>query len=332
MDSASHLSMGIAVGLFTSALAKENGLEYSTATLMSVSIVANLVPDIDVILKFKSNASYIENHRGKTHALVVGLLWVVLISLIAYFFSTTNLSIILLTAFLGIFLHLGTDYLNGYGVQLLWPFYKKWIALGLTHTIDTVIIISHVIAFVLILVFHQSALIIIPTLFICISIYLLFSLFYQLHIKLKLLKKYGKYKRMIVQAKSTPRTWKYVYETTDKNFYIGLFQKNTLTELRQEKRIEVIDKQLELKLMSDHNLKTFIEFTPIYNYTIKELENNVLEIKYYDLRYLVVKKGKLMYQFYCAVHVLDDTIIKSYLGFVLNEDVVDRKLKNKATS
>lgn len=335
MDSTSHVCMGVATGFLISGVATKLGVEVTTSSIVAISVVANVLPDIDVVYKIKNNAAYINNHRGRSHSLVISLLWILGLTLIGSLAIKGNPPLLyLITATIGVMLHLFTDLLNGYGVQLLWPFQKKWIALGITYTIDAFILISHIIAFALIIVFKFNEVYTLSILYLIIIIYLIIAFIIHYFLKGMLIQKYGRYKRLILQSKSTPLKWKYVYETTDKKFYIGEIVGNQINQIRYEKRSEILDPKLQKTLFKDKDVKAFIDFAPIYNYTVKDKKdedgNDILEVKFYDLRYLILRKERYMYQFNCIVHVKDDKVQRSYIGFVLNDDTVEKKIKKEA--
>lgn len=332
MDTSSHVSMGAATGLFVASVASANNVEINTSALVIYSIVANVLPDIDVVLKLKSNATYINNHRGVTHSIVFALIWIVMLSSIAQFRSPENYIYYIIVATLGISAHIFTDLLNGYGVQFLWPFHKKWIAFGITYTFDIVFLISHFVTLILMFTLSIDPIIIIPVLYFIIILYIFVEFILHYRLRKMLIQKYGKYKRLILQSKSRPLQWKYVYETDDKNFYMGIINKQEIIQLRYEKRLETIPLHIEKILLKDKAVNAFINFTPIYNYHIKHRANGTLEIKYYDLRYLMVRKGKQMYQLNCLVRIKDDKVLKSYVGFVINEETAHKKLRKQNTN
>lgn len=326
MDSSSHVCMGAATGLFIAGVASTHNIEINTSALIIFSIAANVLPDIDVVLKLKSNATYINNHRGVTHSVVFAILWVILLSGIALLKSPENYMYYVIVAAFGICAHIFTDLLNGYGVQLLWPFRKKWIALGITYTFDAVFLISHIVTLIIMYLFSLKATVVIPILYSFIALYILVEFILHYRLRKLLILKYGKYKRLILQSKSRPLQWKYVYETTDKNFYMGIINNHDIIQLRYEKRLETIPYDIEQILLKDKAVNAFINFTPIYNYHIKHRANGTMEIKYYDLRYLMVRKGRQMYQLNCLVRINNGKVLKSYVGFVINEETAHKKL------
>jgi inner membrane protein len=317
--------MGIATGLIISNVATQNNVEVNEASVVCVSIIANIICDIDVVLKLKSNQSYIKNHRGISHSFLLTIFWIVLISFLGYLSVKQNYFIYLLVAIVGVYSHIFTDLLNGYGVQFLWPIHKKWIALGITYTFDTVLISLHIIAFLLIIYAKTNVLLTFLTIYLFILIYIFISYIYHYQLKKLLIRKYGKYKRLIIQAKSLPFNWKYVYETTDKKFYMGIVRFKTIIQLRYEKRKEILSEALEKEIMKDKNVKTFIAFTPIYNYVIKHYPDHKIDIRFYDLRYLMVRKNTMYYTFNCLIHLENNNVKSSFLGFTINEDNARKK-------
>lgn len=332
MDSTSHVLMGTATGLMIATGMSSLGYEISTTAVVATSIVANVFPDIDVIFKIKGNDAYINAHRGASHSLIVSIIWVSIIATFAYILQPDYFMLYFGIALIGVFSHLFTDLLNGYGVQFFWPFQKRWIALGVTYTFDAVFSLTHILGLTLVLLFDFDVIRVFTFIYIAIILYIYISFMYHYQLKADLIKKYGRYKRLILQAKTTPYNWKYVYETNDKKFYMGTIRFRQITQLRYERRHETLDTDLENILKKNKNVKTFIDFTPIYNYHVKTRENGIVEIKFYDLRYLIVRKNQYSYTFNCFVQVQDNNVLSSYLGFTINENQAHKKfekIKNK---
>lgn len=320
MDTPSHICMGAATGLMVSQIALNQGVDVNVASVVTLSIAANCFPDIDVLYKLKSNNAYISNHRGKSHSIVFALLWVSILTVLGFYTTNSHLEIYFYVALLGVSLHLFTDLLNGYGVALIWPFNPKWIALGITYTFDAILIALHVIGFIAIFIFDADVLLTFMIIYAILIIYIFVSFIYHYHLKQRLIKKYGKYKRLILQARAQPFSWKYVYETTDKEFFMGIIIRSKIEQVRFEKRLEVLSDDLEAILYKNKDYKAFIDFTPIYNYKIKHRPDDVLEIKFYDLRYLMVRKNQQFFTFNCFVQLKNNEIITSYLAFTINEE------------
>ncbi|MDL2211981.1 metal-dependent hydrolase [Erysipelotrichaceae bacterium OttesenSCG-928-M19] len=329
MDTSSHIGMGIATGLMISNVATNNNIEVNTASIVAISVMANVFPDIDIVFKLKSATAYINNHRGASHSLLLSFVWIAFITFFGYLSVQENFFIYLICASLGIFLHIFTDLLNGYGVQFLWPIHKKWIAFGITYTFDAVLLLLHIISFILIFIFKLPTL---QTFFVAyglIAIYIIISFIYHYFLKKALISKYGKFKRLILQAKASPFNWKYVYETYDKKFYMGIVHNKSIIQLRYEQRLEILDQEFEKILYQNKDVKAFIDFTPIYNYHIHNRSNGIIEIKFYDLRYLMVRKNQQTFTFNCIVEVKNNEVISSYLGFTINEENATKKFEKR---
>lgn len=324
MDTTSHICMGAAIGITAKAIIT-NDISSTETSLITFSIIANVIPDIDIILKLKNNATYINNHRGVTHSIIFALLWILLLSGIGSLLIDTSFTNILIISTIGISLHIFTDLLNSYGVMFLWPFDKKWIAFGITYTFDFMIIASHLLAFGLLFFFKTDPLVTMIILFSIINIYFGIAYAYHYYLKMKLIEKYGNYKRLILKSRSTPHNWKYVYETTDKRFFIGTIRGRSITQLRYEKRKEILDKNIEKILYENKDIKSFLDFCPIYNYNIVR-EGGLKIIRFYDLRYLMIRNDRQMYQFNAVVKMKDNKIVNSYVGFVINEDILHKKI------
>lgn len=334
MDTPSHICMGAAVGLCASTIANSHGIEVATSSVVVLSIIANSFPDIDVLFKLKSEHSYINYHRGFSHSALFAVIWIILLSVLGFIFNGyEHYFFYLILVSIGIGLHLFTDLLNGYGVQFLWPFKRKWIAFGLTYTFDVLLFSLHIVAFAAIFLLGTPVLITFGIVYSILILYIITAYFYHYYLKQQLVHKYGKLKRLILQSRSTPFKWKYVYETYDKNFYMGLIYKKKITQLRYEKRQEILDPELEKELMKDKKVKAFIDFTPIFNYEITHEPDGSMVIKFYDLRYLMVKNDNQYYIFNCIVRVKNNVILKSYIGFIVskgNEEKKFDKIKEKS--
>ena len=119
---------------------------------MLATIAGSNIPDIDTVLKLRNNAKYIRNHRGITHfhscsdSLVFPYKW----HLFAFFSDAPYLHL-LLWSFIAVFLHVFVDILMP-TVHNITALHKKWVALGIINTFDTVIFFIHILAIACMLV------------------------------------------------------------------------------------------------------------------------------------------------------------------------------------
>ncbi len=125
MDNICHTLVGAAIG--------ESGLKTRTrcgnATLM---IAANL-PDIDVAI-FATGQSSLAFRRGITHGVLAQCVLPLVLAAVMWRLarrpgastSEPSLGWMVVLSYLGVFSHVGLDWLNTYGIRLLMPFSERW--------------------------------------------------------------------------------------------------------------------------------------------------------------------------------------------------------------
>ncbi|TBL74021.1 metal-dependent hydrolase [Paenibacillus thalictri] len=148
MDSGTHLVIGFGLaGLayIDPVVAADHSV--STAVLIG-TVLGSQAPDLDTLLRFKSNAAYIKNHRGTSHSPPFLLLWTLLITFGLYLAFGSSLPVLHvgMWVLIAVVFHVFTDLFNMYGTQALRPFSEKWIAWNIIHIFDPFIFVSHVIA------------------------------------------------------------------------------------------------------------------------------------------------------------------------------------------
>jgi inner membrane protein len=110
------------------------------ATVMMV-LAAN-APDVDVIGGFPGGLSYLEYHRGYTHALVFAPVVALIPLLLARLVARARISwAAYLACVAGVLSHLLMDWTNVYGIRLLLPFSPRWLRLDMTDIIDPWILV-----------------------------------------------------------------------------------------------------------------------------------------------------------------------------------------------
>ena len=93
MDSGTHLVMGLGLA----GLASIDPVVASDQTLYAAVLIGTVVgsqaPDLDGLLRLKSNAAYIRNHRGVSHSIPAVAIWTYSLSpsLFETWFSGFNL-------------------------------------------------------------------------------------------------------------------------------------------------------------------------------------------------------------------------------------------------
>jgi len=129
MDFAHHAIIG-SIGF--SALSS-GGHELAGIGFMAGSVF----PDLDVAFLVFGKRAYLKNHQGPTHSLILSPLFALLIAYfltIPFGFGWTAV----FATLMGIWLHSLLDYMNTFGVCLLWPLNKKKYSLDAVFFIDIV--------------------------------------------------------------------------------------------------------------------------------------------------------------------------------------------------
>jgi membrane-bound metal-dependent hydrolase YbcI (DUF457 family) len=138
MEPVTHALASIALG--------RAGLNKITRMATPMLLVSGLVADVDWVTRLGGASAFLHGHRTATHSLPGT---VVLIAVVTAAFwlagrKYPKLAVEILPALFicaaGAGVHLFLDLLNGYGVQLMWPFGEKWYAWDLADSVDAWII------------------------------------------------------------------------------------------------------------------------------------------------------------------------------------------------
>jgi inner membrane protein len=129
--------------LFGLALAK-TGLERSTPKATLALLIGANLPDLDLLAWFGGHISYLNYHRGLSHALsglVCEAFLLAAILLVAHRMrskhaSPANFRMLFLTSLAGLGSHTLLDYTNSYGIRPFLPFDGRWFAADLVFIVD----------------------------------------------------------------------------------------------------------------------------------------------------------------------------------------------------
>lgn len=105
-------------------------------------MVGSQVPDLDIVLRLKSDTAYLKYHRGISHSFPVQFftaLWAA--SLLHFLFPAISWEIIYLWTLASSSIHIMLDLLTSYGTQAFLPFTDKKIACDILMIIDFPILI-----------------------------------------------------------------------------------------------------------------------------------------------------------------------------------------------
>lgn len=150
MDTATHLVVGIGLA----GLAHVDPIvsaDPNLAVAVAIGTIAgSQAPDLDTLLRIRSNALYIRHHRGASHSIPALFIWTALITAgSALITGTRHIDHLALWTLAAVCFHVAQDLFNAYGTQALRPFSKRWIAWNIIHIFDPFIFTSHLIAILL---------------------------------------------------------------------------------------------------------------------------------------------------------------------------------------
>ena len=135
MDNLTHTLTGVAVARL--------GLDKRVAgATLTLALACNL-PDLDIVTGFAGSASYLEHHRGITHAfaaspvLAAGLAFV----LSRWPKSPPRFVPTFLLAWLGIWIHIVEDLWTSYGTRALLPFDAGWYSWDWIFIVDPALLV-----------------------------------------------------------------------------------------------------------------------------------------------------------------------------------------------
>jgi len=145
VDTGSHLLLGLTLAgasLAIPAVAADPSLQHA---LIAASLVGSHAPDFDAVARLKGETVYLRHHRGITHSLPAPAIWAAAIGLpAAWLFGVwEQAALLFLWTMLAVIFHIALDLFNGYGVQCLRPFTRRWLHLDSLCLFDPYIFGAH---------------------------------------------------------------------------------------------------------------------------------------------------------------------------------------------
>lgn len=246
--------------------------------------LAAMAPDLDIVAQFKGDLAYLQNHRGWSHSIPALLVTSGIITILLHFIFHGTVPILSLfgVTFAGALSHSLFDMLNSYGVRLLWPFYRKKIALSLISLVDWFLIVFS--SCTLIAGTYSSK---------AFTFWALILVVYVLYRRwaVRGMQRYlrdtfaehGLKKIVILPARFQIIHWDFLVETSGL-FMVGKIHCFSLaTEVRRQ--LEKTKANPFIKAALESNLgKLFMEFTPHFHVMYKEVDCRHL-VQFMDLRY-----------------------------------------------
>ncbi|REE92872.1 inner membrane protein [Paenibacillus taihuensis] len=324
MDSGTHLVMGLGLAGLASVdpvIAADQTLH---AAVLIGTVVGSQAPDLDGVLRLKSNALYIRNHRGASHSIPAILIWTVLITAILELIFGFNLPWLHVGGWilLAVCVHVFSDLFNTYGTQAARPFTEKWISWNIIHIFDPVIFVSHLIAIVLWALRIGDPTIIFPSLYAFLIVYYIWRTVVHRALGKQMIRLdtvHEKGDQYVLIPTISLHDWNVVKRRADGSFFIGDFRGG---KLRWMDRAKCSDHPAVEKSKNDHSIRAFLYFT---SFACAEVQEHPwgYEVRWSDVRY----RHRKQYPFVGVL--LMDTEFKtlgSYVGW-LSEDRLQKRLR-----
>ncbi len=246
-------------------------------------VAGSLSPDLDIIAKVKNDYYYLKHHRGFSHSFAgVLLLSACIAGFAGLLYQDSSFFKVYTWALAGGLVHVILDFLNSYGVQLLWPFSRKKYSLSLLKIFDLFIVMLGIAA-----VFSSKGAVPVKT--------VIMSAFGLYMITLGIMRRLAGQKAWIFfkgrvekkNVKVLPSLlgffeWDFII-VSNKHVTVG-----RVHLLRQGviviERLRLLQKNDKERFMENRVAGFFKEFTPIYHIGIRKRVDTT-EVVYTDLRY-----------------------------------------------
>jgi len=134
MEPVTHALTSIALG--------RAGLNKITRMATPILLVSGLAADVDWVTRFSGARAFLRGHRTATHSLLGTVALIAAVTagfwLAGRKYPKLAVGVLptLVICTVGAGVHLLLDLLNGYGVDLMWPFSTKWYAWDIADSVD----------------------------------------------------------------------------------------------------------------------------------------------------------------------------------------------------
>ncbi len=326
MDSLSHIAMGSGIVAISHIIPDVQTSDKKWLFIIG-AVLASIAPDFDVIFKAKGQDKFLQIHRAKSHSIFTVLFLGTLAG--AIFFPLLDIpwyTVMLVYVFCS-FMHVFTDIFNNYGTQFLWPISTKWYAFSFTNTTDLTMHITHALGILLWIITPIEPQYIFLILYGLFVVYFIILFFARRYLKKEIRKKYSdeRVKNVWLISKSLPQRWKYICETSQ-FYYVGVVEGKTIKQRDKKVKDKLLPQNYFDIIKKDIAYKNFTDFSQVYYWWHKELDNGGMRIKYTDLRYL---NAKGHYTFNVIFDFDNKMNYKRHIGWVFNQPSLERKLRKE---
>lgn len=323
MDTGTHFVFGLGLGGLAMTDPVIAAHAYGPIAVLIGTVAGSNAPDLDSLLRFKSNADYIRNHRGLSHSFPAILGWAAIITAaVSLAFRSVPWWHIGFWVLLSVVVHVVSDLFNAYGTQAFRPVSKQWVAWNIIHIFDPIIFSSHLFAILLWVIGWATPQAIFPVLYVLLAVY-----YGWRTIAHRMLSR--KVSRVDPEGRPGDRytllptislyRWNVVKVSTDETYGIGEWDHGTLKWVDALK----CDEHPSIDASKTHaDVRAFLSVTP---FPCAQLKSHTwgYEVRWVDVRY----RYRRQYPF-VAVVLMDSSYkpLQSYVGW-LSDERLEKRLR-----
>ncbi|MBZ4645849.1 MAG: inner rane protein [Clostridia bacterium] len=242
------------------------------------AVLGSMAPDLDIVLQKWGDYVYLKNHRGISHSIVslAAFAGIITLCLMPFYKQFVFLNV-WLWSFLGCLSHSGIDMLNSYGVQFLWPLYKKKLAFGLFIIFDPIVFLLLFLYLIL-----EGTLANAMSVGLVSYIVIRASMLYGVRHKVKLYFDVTKKDVNIMPSMLGLFKWHFIVRRSER---IIVGEKNVFKRnVKILEELKMLEQQLMNKVIKTPIAKFFAEFTPCYHIV---WDDGKKVFKFIDVRYYI---------------------------------------------
>ncbi|TFE24275.1 metal-dependent hydrolase [Cohnella luojiensis] len=323
MDTGTHFMFGLGLGGLAMVDPVITSHTYGPIAILIGTVAGSNAPDLDGLLRFKSNADYIKNHRGLSHSFPAIIGWAALITvLVSLFFREIPWWHIGFWVLLAVVVHVVSDLFNSYGTQAYRPVSRQWVAWNIIHIFDPFIFSTHLVAILLWISGAAAPQVVFPVLYVLLVVYYVWRTLVHRRLSRKIPKQdpHGQPgdSYTLLPTVSLYR-WNLVRQSKDCTFGVGEWDHGRL------KWIDVMkcDEHPAIEASKKHSdVQAFLSFTPFPCGYVKP-QTWGYEVRWLDVRY----RYRRQYPFVAVVLMdLSYAPLQSYVGW-LSDERLEKRLR-----
>jgi inner membrane protein len=323
MDTGTHFVFGLGLGGLAMIDPAITSHTYGPVAILIGTIAGSNAPDLDGLLRFKSNADYIKNHRGLSHSFPAIAGWTILITtIISLLFREIPWWHIGFWVLLAVIVHVLTDLFNSYGTQAFRPISRQWVAWNIIHIFDPFIFSSHLLAILLWISGVVPPQVVFPVLYALLAVYYCWRTLVHRRLSTKI-------PRMDPEGRAGDRytllptvslyRWNLVRLSKDSTFEVGEWDHGKLKWIDELK----CDEHPAIDASKQHpDVQAFLTVTPFPCGQVKP-QTWGYEVRWVDIRY----RYRRQYPFVAVVLMdLSYVTLQSYVGW-LSDERLEKRLR-----